>query len=144
MWNCCALRGFVAAVTALFLSTGHDRAAAAQNTPTLSVSTLLTDLADPWDLAFLPSGEVLYTEQCKGLSILKADNSTVFLFGVDANDDAPSLVAPDVFCEGQSGVLGITVDPSFSSNRFIYAFVASMLGVRHTTPFSPCTLPQSL
>ena len=94
-----------------------------QATPTLTQSVVLGGLEDPWDLAFLPSGEIIYTEKCKGLSLLKQDNTTVFLFGIDGGLDAP-----DVFCEGQSGVLGVTVDPDFSSNRYIYTFVASTLG----------------
>lgn len=97
----------------------------AQDTPTLTKSVILGALEDPWDLAFLPSGDILFTEKCKGLSLLKADNTTVFLFGIDAPLDGE---AADVFCEGQSGVLGVTVDPEFSSNRFIYTYVASMLG----------------
>jgi aldose sugar dehydrogenase len=97
--------------------------ALAQDVPTLTQSTVLGGLEEPWDLAFLPSGEILYTEKCKGLSILKDDNTTVFLFGKSG-----ALDAPDVFCEGQSGVLGVTVDPEFSTSRYVYTFVASKLG----------------
>lgn len=98
----------------------------AQSAPTVTQSVVLGGLEEPWDLAFLPSGDILFTEKCKGLSLLKIqDNATVFLFGIDG---APALNAQDVFCEGQSGVLGVTVDPEFSTNRYIYTFVASTIG----------------
>lgn len=106
----------------------------AQQTPTLTQSVVLGGLEEPWDLAFLPSGEVLYTEKCKGLYILKEDNTTAFLFGIDG-----ALDAPDVFCEGQSGVLGVAVDPEFASNSYIYTFVASSLGSEEPGATTPAT-----
>src|SRR5688500_6398594 len=70
--------------------------------PTLTRTTVLSGLQNPWDLAFTPDCTMLYTEKCRGLSARFANGATVRLFGTAGS----SLVAPDLFCEGQSGVHG--------------------------------------
>lgn len=78
-------------------------------------------LSAPWDLAFLPDGSMLITEKCSGLSIVR-DGTRTRLFGAAGNQ----TVAPDLFCEGQSGMLGVAVDPDFGGgNRYAYVFMAS-------------------
>jgi aldose sugar dehydrogenase len=92
--------------------------------PTLTRTTVVSGLQNPWDLAFTPDGTMLYTEKCRGLSARFANGTTVRLFGTSGS----ALVAPDLFCEGQSGVHGIAVDPDFASGtRYIYVFMASNL-----------------
>lgn len=84
----------------------------------------MTGLQNPWDLAFTPDGAMLYTEKCRGLSARFANGTTVRLFGTTGS----SLVAADLFCEGQSGVHGVAVDPDFgNANRYVYVFMASNL-----------------
>ncbi len=93
-------------------------------TPTLTRTVLMTGLQNPWDLAFTPDGAMLYTEKCRGLSARFANGTTVRLFGTTGS----SLVAADLFCEGQSGVHGVAVDPDFGNgNRYVYVFMASNL-----------------
>jgi glucose/arabinose dehydrogenase len=78
-------------------------------------------LSSPWDLAFLPDGSMLITEKCSGLSIIRAGARTR-LFGAPGNQ----LVATDFFCEGQSGMHGVAVDPDFGGgNRYVYVFMPS-------------------
>ena len=81
----------------------------------------------PWDVAVTPEGNLLFSEVCRGLSIApRADdawNDTILLFGNSTLN--PSLNASDFFCEGQSGALGVEVDPDFELNRFVYLFMAS-------------------
>ena len=97
---------------------------ASSETPTLTRTVVMSGLQNPWDLAFTPDGTMLYTEKCRGLSARLANGSTVQLFGTAGS----SLVAPDMFCEGQSGVHGIAVDPDFGNgNRYVYVFMASNL-----------------
>ena len=92
--------------------------------PTLIRTTVVSGLQNPWDLAFTPDGTMLYTEKCRGLSARFANGTTVRLFGTAGS----SLVAPDLFCEGQSGVHGIAVDPDFATGtRYVYVFIASTL-----------------
>ena len=97
---------------------------ASTETPTLTRTTVVSGLQNPWDLAFTPDGTMLYTEKCRGLSARFANGTTVRLFGTPGS----SLVAPDLFCEGQSGVHGIAVDPDFATGtRYVYVFMASNL-----------------
>lgn len=92
--------------------------------PTLTRTTIVGGLQNPWDLAFTPDGTMLFTEKCRGLSARFANGTTVRLFGTAGS----SLVAPDLFCEGQSGVHGIAVDPDFATGtRYVYVFMASNL-----------------
>ena len=90
-------------------------------TPALTRTVVRSGLSSPWDLAFLPDGSMLFTEKCRGLSILR--NGTITrLFGTSGS----SLVAGDLFCQGQSGMHGVAVDPDFGNgNRYIYVYMAS-------------------
>lgn len=78
-------------------------------------------LTNPWDLAFMQDGTMFFTEKCRGLSIRKTDGTVTFIFGANgANTEAS-----DMFCEGQSGVHGIALDPNFNTNHFLYLYMAS-------------------
>ena len=99
-------------------------AAPSAEAPKLARTVVMNGLQNPWDIAFTPDGVMLFTEKCRGLSARLADGKTVRLFGTSGS----SLVAPDVFCEGQSGVHGIAVDPDFAKGkRDLYVFMASRL-----------------
>src|SRR5688572_7083958 len=92
--------------------------------PKLTHTVVMTGLQDPWDIAFTPDGVMLFTEKCRGVSARLADGKTVRLFGTSGS----ALLAPDLFCQGQSGVHGIAVDPDFAQGRRdIYVFMASSL-----------------
>jgi aldose sugar dehydrogenase len=93
--------------------------------PALQVTEVMSGLRGPWDIAFAPGGAMLFTEKCHGLSVRLADGSVMRLFG---NGPDYAVLAADLFCEGQSGVHGIAVDPGFASGRrFVYLFSASNL-----------------
>ena len=97
---------------------------AATATPTLEVVPVMENLRGPWDLAFAPGGAMLYTEKCHGLWVRLADGSKHHLFGTGG----AALRADDLFCQGQSGVHGVAVDPGFAQGRRqIYVFMASNL-----------------
>ena len=103
---------------------------ASTETPTLTRTVLMTGLTSPWDVAFTPDGTMLYTEKCNGLSARFANGTVVRLFGTAGS----SLVALDLFCQGQSGVHGVAVDPDFGNgNRFVYVFMASNLSTNPRT-----------
>ena len=84
--------------------------------PTLSVATHVSGLDQPWDLAFTPDGALLFTEAVGRISVL-ADGQRRVLATV-----------PDVDVDGEGGLLGMTLDPSFSSNRTLYACYNSTAG----------------
>jgi len=76
----------------------------------------------PWDAAFTPDGDMLYTEKCLGLSVVTADGARAKLI-----DQSAAGIAPDFICLGQSGMNGVVVDPHFGEdgNRDIYVFFSS-------------------
>ncbi|MGL4573359.1 MAG: PQQ-dependent sugar dehydrogenase [Burkholderiaceae bacterium] len=101
-------------------------APAPSTAPTLAHATVLTKLESPWDMAFLPNGTMFFTEKCHGLSVRQTNGTVVKLLGMkDAKGYAST--ASDLFCEGQAGMAGVTVDPNFATNRFIYVYSTSSL-----------------
>ena len=96
-------------------------APAAAPSLTREVLSVPGGLSSPWDLAFLPDGSMLITEKCAGLSIVR-NGARTRLFGTAGSQ----TVASDLFCVGQSGILGVAVDPDFGGgNRFVYVFMSS-------------------
>ncbi len=83
----------------------------------------ISGLSNPWDLAFAPNGSLFFSERCKGLSVRRPDGTIRRLFGTAG----ASLAAHDLFCQGQSGMNGVAVDPGFTENRFVYVYMASNL-----------------
>jgi glucose/arabinose dehydrogenase len=100
-----------------FTSVQLKATATAAGTPTLARTVLLGGLQNPWDMAFTPDGAMLYTERSRGLSVRLANGTTRLL--VRPND----LVA-----QGQSGMLGVAIDPQFATNRAVYAYFSSNAG----------------
>lgn len=94
--------------------------------PTLTRSTFMAGLSSPWDLAFLPDGTMFFTEKCRGLSVRLPNGTVNRLLGMGGTSGFPST-ATDLFCEGQSGMHGVALDPDFANNRQIYVFSASNL-----------------
>ncbi|MCU0623298.1 MAG: PQQ-dependent sugar dehydrogenase [Gemmatimonadaceae bacterium] len=101
----------------------------ASDTPALARTVVMSGLSNPWDIAFAPNGAMFFTERCRGLSVRQPTGTVVRLFGTTG----ASLVAPDLFCEGQSGVHGVALDPAFATNRRIYVFMASNLATNPRT-----------
>ncbi|HDP26257.1 MAG TPA: hypothetical protein ENN34_12560 [Deltaproteobacteria bacterium] len=103
--------------------TGQAQTPKSGDEPKVTRTILLSGLSNPWDLAFTQEGAMLFTEKCRGLSVRRTDGSVHRLFGTRGS----AVVAGDLFCQGQSGMLGVAVDPEFDKNRFIYVFLASNL-----------------
>lgn len=98
--------------------------ASAQNTTSLSHEVVLDGLENPWDMAFLDDGTMLFTEKCKGLSVRMPDGTVNALYGMGGVDGYASK-GDDLFCEGQAGMMGVAFDPEFSQNRRIYVYSTS-------------------
>ena len=76
--------------------------------PTLKTEVVLTGRQHVWDIGFLPTGEMLFTERGGTLSLLK-------------DGQAKQLAAiADVRVVGEGGLLGLAIDPEFTANRQIY------------------------
>ena len=92
--------------------------------PVLQRSDLTTGLENPWDLAITQDGRLFFTEKCRGLSLRRTDGVVTRLFGARGS----ARVAEDFFCEGQSGMNGVALDPDFAENRTLYVYMPSRLG----------------
>jgi len=78
--------------------------------PTLAVSTVLSGLHRPWDLAFTPGGGMLFSERPGPIRFRVASSGAV-----------RTLADPsDAFESGEGGMMGVAVDPNFTANRRIY------------------------
>ncbi|MCY4427484.1 MAG: PQQ-dependent sugar dehydrogenase [Halieaceae bacterium] len=78
--------------------------------PEISVTTLISGLNIPWDIAFTHDGTMLFTERAGVLSSRFTDG-TVQRIDADLRD---------LFAIGETGLMGIAVDPDFGTNRRFY------------------------
>ena len=78
--------------------------------PDLRAATLVSGLTIPWDIAFAPDGTMLFTQRAGVLSSRLADGTVQ---AIDAEFG-------DLYANGETGLMGIVVDPRFASNRRFY------------------------
>ena len=78
--------------------------------PDLQVDTLVSGLSIPWGIAFAPDGTMLFTERGGVLSSRLADGTV----------QTVTAEFGDLFASGETGLMGIAVDPGFTSNRRFY------------------------
>jgi len=116
---------FTALFAAVFVHCGYEQSTAADDRELqINRTVVMSGLRDPWDLAFSPDGAMLFTEKCRGLSVRTSDGTVRLLFGTAG----AALEADDFFCQGQSGMLGVAIDPTFDENRYVYVYMASNMG----------------
>ncbi|MGH9050368.1 MAG: PQQ-dependent sugar dehydrogenase [Acidimicrobiia bacterium] len=84
------------------------------NSPTLTKTDFVTGLSTPWDVAFLPNGEMLFDERARGS--VKVRHLSGAVEEIIAAADIPDLLTANEFF----GLLGMAVDPQFATNGFIY------------------------
>ena len=136
-------RGHAAAVTAIGASVTTFASAVtadtSPNTSSLQHSIVLEGLDDPWDMAFLPDGTMLFTEKCQGLSVRLADGTVNALLGMTDSAGYPAT-ADDLFCEGQAGMNGVPLEPSFADNRLSFVFSSSRRSLPPTNRVMRMTL----
>lgn len=93
-------------------------------TPGLSSTSMLAGRELLWDMAFLPDGTMFFTEKCRGLSVRLPSGTINPLLGIKDSKGYPETAA-DLFCSGQAGMSGVTIDPDFATNRLIYVYSSS-------------------
>ncbi|MGV8923724.1 MAG: PQQ-dependent sugar dehydrogenase [Thermomonas sp.] len=74
------------------------------------MQVIATGLERPWAVALLPDGSFLVTERPGRLRRV----------GTDGKLSAPISGVPEVFAEGQGGLLDVVLDPDFASNQRIW------------------------
>ena len=92
-------------------------------TPGIGSMVIMSGLKNPWDMAFTKDGSMFFTEKCDGLSVKTASGVTK-LYGMKGSKGY-GATGNDLFCEGQAGMLGVTLDPKFASNRTLYLYSTS-------------------
>lgn len=75
---------------------------------------VLENLEIPWEVVFLPSGEVLLTERPGRLLKIGEDKKIIQVEGVRHI--------------GEGGLLGLVAHPDFSKNQFIYLYLTTQKG----------------
>lgn len=67
-------------------------------------------LEHPWALAFLPDGGMLVTERAGRLRRINANGSV----------SAPIVGLPEMFVDGQAGLLDVVLSPTFANDKWVY------------------------
>src|SRR4051812_22904681 len=78
--------------------------------PALDVAVVADGLEHPWDVAQAPDGTLLFDERAGGLTAVLADGTVQ---PVDAEFG-------DLFARGETGLMGLVLDPAFAQNRRFY------------------------
>jgi aldose sugar dehydrogenase len=108
----------VALVAGLALALLSETSVAAQDSGEIhrsafhdyTVVTVADGLEHPWSMAFLPNDDMLITERPGRLRIVR--NGVLLPTPVEG--------VPEVFAQGQGGLLDVVPHPDFSTNRLIY------------------------
>jgi len=91
-------------------STGDDSDDADTDEPDFEVETVAEGFVNPWGMAFLPDGELLVTEREGTLSLVDPEGGDVET--VDGT--------PEVYADGQGGLLDVALHPEFSEAPWVY------------------------
>jgi len=75
----------------------------------MRVTTFVSGLDVPWEIAFAPDGRIFVTERPGRIRTI-----------VGGQLQAEPWLTVDVAATGEGGLLGLALDPSFAQNRFVY------------------------
>ncbi len=89
---------------------GQTRIAGVKTQTPIDVKVLNSGLTKPWGITSLPDGRFLITEKGGSMRIASATG--------ELSEAITGL--PAVNSKGQGGLLGLTIDPAFSTNRMVY------------------------
>lgn len=78
---------------------------------------LAENLNIPWAMDFLPNNTMIFTQRGGDVSLLD-------------NNGVKNIGHINVTANGESGLLGVAVDPQFSKNKYIYLYYTSATGNR--------------
>lgn len=89
---------------------GQTRIGGVKTKTAYDFKVLSEGLTFPWGVKSLPDGRLIITEKAGNLRIAKTNGEL----------SKPITGLPAVNSNGQGGLLGITIDPNFESNRMVY------------------------
>lgn len=89
---------------------GQTRIVGVKTTTSYEVKVISSALKRPWGITSLPDGRFLITEK----------EGTMRIASISGRVSEPITGIPAVNSGGQGGLLGITIDPEFESNRMVY------------------------
>lgn len=72
------------------------------------IEVVAQNLVVPWAIDFLPDGRIILTERGGRVKVV--------------DEDVVTVAEIDVAAVGESGLLGIAVDPEFNENSFVYVY----------------------
>ncbi|MDZ5622448.1 PQQ-dependent sugar dehydrogenase [Nocardioides bizhenqiangii] len=79
--------------------------------PALRVTTVANDLDHPWDVRPVGNGRLLFTQR---------DRANLTLIQADGDKRRVAFPSRRVWVSGETGLMGLAVDPDFAENRRIY------------------------
>ncbi len=86
--------------------------------PTLDVEVVTGGLSHPWDVVQAPDGTLLVDEREGGFTAVLADGTV----------RTPRAGLDDLFARGETGLMGLALDPAFGENRRFYSCQGSVAG----------------
>jgi glucose/arabinose dehydrogenase len=89
---------------------GQTRAPEALSGVQINAEEIATGLNHPWAIVFLPDGRMLVTERVGRLRVVTREGQI--------SDPVAGL--PEVFAQGQGGLLDVVLSPNFATDRLIY------------------------
>jgi len=107
------MRALIAAVALCAVSApslANQTKAPAAPTSEVTVETVAEGLDHPWGFEFLPDGRIIVTER----------DGRMRLVGTDGQLSPPVAGVPEVFAQGQGGLLDVALAPDFESSSVIY------------------------
>lgn len=104
-------RAVVASIAALTVFAGPSWAQSyGTSAGEVALETVASGLDHPWGLEFLPDGRAIVTERPGRIRIV----------GMDGKLSEPLPGGPEVYAEGQGGLLDVALHPQFEQNRLVY------------------------
>ncbi len=102
--------------------------------PKLKITRVVRNLDHPWDVKALPGGVLIFTQRDRAtLSVFK--NGKVRRVGFPRRS---------VWVSGETGLMGLEVDPDFANNRRIYTCAGGFTGGGHDVHVTAWTLDSKL
>jgi len=90
--------------------------AASGSAPAGQVSVLASKLEAPWGIAFLPTGDALVTER---------DSARILRVPAGGGTPAEVQRLSEVDGDGEGGLLGIAISPSYAQDQLVYVYYST-------------------